>query len=489
MGACITAGPNRALIKSGTCAAGEDGNGPQVTGDGGCIFVMPFCQTYGELDLTIKTIQLHSQKVLSKKGVDVSLHGVAQVRINKAPTNLDRAASQFLGMPPGGVSDVVERTMEGHQRAIIGAMTMEQLYSDRHEFAKQVREVCKEDFQKMGMEVVSYVITDITDDNRYFDSLGVARIEEVKKNAEVGREKYTSEVKINMAMCQAQVKIEQVQREREATEKDQEVQRHIAEYKKDFTVKNTEYQQNIREVENKADYDVNLLKAGYDLQLNKAVAAASAATEIEVRRQNVTLEQENERVMVQKKKVELVEKQGDTKITQEQVAIKEQELEAQLVKPADKKATAQKTIANADAQVKVTLAEADATRIKFEAGASAEATKVQGEAQAEVIEKKGLAEAKAMEAKAAAWAQYTQGAYIDMILQQLPEIADRIAKPLSKTEKIVMISNGGDGSGAQKLTKEITSMIAELPAVAQGLTGIDVREAIANMSSGKRGGL
>merc|ERR1711977_289788 len=83
MGACITAGPNRALVKSGTCAAGEDGNGPQVTGDGGCIFVMPFCQTYGELDLTIKTIQLHSQKVLSKKGVDVSLHGVAQVRINK----------------------------------------------------------------------------------------------------------------------------------------------------------------------------------------------------------------------------------------------------------------------------------------------------------------------------------------------------------------------------------------------------------------------
>merc|ERR1712196_107244 len=114
------------------------------------------------------------------------------------------------------------------------------------------------------------------------------------------------------------------------------------------------------------------------------------------------------------------------------------------------------------------------------------AIKVKGFAQAEVIKQRGEAEADAMKAKAEAWKQYSQGAFIDMILQQLPEIAQQIAQPLSKTEKIVMISNGNDqGSGAQRLTKEITTMVSEVPAVAQSLTGIDIKEAISKMAGGR----
>merc|ERR1711977_201209 len=106
--------------------------------------------------------------------------------------------------------------------------------------------------------------------------------------------------------------------------------------------------------------------------------------------------------------------------------------------------------------------------------------------QAEVIKAKGVCEAEAMTAKAGAWKEYTQGAYIDMIVQQLPEIANQIAQPPAKTEKIVMISNGADGSGAGKLTREITQMVAELPAVAENLTGIDITKAIKDMAH-KRG--
>merc|ERR1712159_706211 len=94
----------------------------------------------------------------------------------------------------------------------------------------------------------------------------------------------------------------------------------------------------------------------------------------------------------------------------------------------------------------------------------------------------GVCEAEAMTQKAGAWKEYTQGAYIDMIVQQLPEIASQIAQPLAKTEKIVMISNGPEGSGAGKLTREITQMVAELPAVAEGLTGIDIKKAISGMA-------
>merc|ERR1711981_860419 len=242
MGQCVTTGPNKALIKSGVCASSE---GPMVIGEGGCIFVLPCCQTYDLLDLTIRTIDLQSNDVLSKKGVKVSLNGVAQVRIHKREDMLKEAAAQFLGMGKDQITDVVTQTMEGHQRAIIGSMTMEALYSDRHEFANQVREVCKEDMLKMGMEVVSYVITDITDKNEYFESLGVARVQEVMKNAAVGKEKYQSEVKINQAMCNSQVEIEKVQREQEANTKQQAAFTWIAEHKKNYKVQDTEFKRQI----------------------------------------------------------------------------------------------------------------------------------------------------------------------------------------------------------------------------------------------------
>lgn len=480
---CITSGPNRALIKSGSCVQGQEGNGPMVIGDGGCICVLPFCQTYGTLDLTIKTVTLESERVLSKKGVNVTLHGVAQVRINKRPEMLSVASAQFLGIPAHEVTGVVERTMEGHQRAIIGAMTMEQLYSDRHEFANQVREVCKEDMLKMGMEVVSYVITIIKDDNNYFESLGVARIQEVIKNAEVGKEKYTSEVQINKAMCNAQVQIEQKAREQEANEKVQAAKTVIAEQTKNFKVKDIEFNRDIETNGQAASFAVSQMKAKFDAEINTLNEIAKAARVIQETKQKAKIEQERQAVVKATKAVEVEEKEGATKVEEVEVKRKEQELKATVEIPATAKKTADTTIAEGQAAVKTKLAEGEASKIQQEADARAHATKVIGTAEAEIIGVKGESEATAMSKKADAWAKYTEGAYVDMILKQLPEIATNIAAPLAKTDKIVMISNGGEGgSGAAKLTKEITSMVAELPEVARGLTGVDIKQVIKKMS-------
>lgn len=183
------------------------------------------------------------------------------------------------------------------------------------------------------------------------------------------------------------------------------------------------------------------------------------------------------------KAVEVEEKEGATKVEEVEVKRKEQELKATVEIPATAKKTADTTIAEGQAAVKTKLAEGEASKIQQEADARAHATKVIGTAEAEIIGVKGESEATAMSKKADAWAKYTEGAYVDMILKQLPEIATNIAAPLAKTDKIVMISNGGEGgSGASKLTKEITSMVAELPEVARGLTGVDIKQVIKKMS-------
>jgi len=376
--------------------------------------------------------------------------------------------------------------MEGHQRAIIGSMTMEALYSDRHEFANQVREVCKEDLLKMGMEVVSYVITDIKDNNEYFTNLGVARTVEVQKNAEVGREKYLSEIKINKAMCNSQVEIEKVSREQEANATQQAKFTLIAEVKTKYQIANLQFQQQITETKQEADRSVIVQQKGYDGEIGTLDVRATKARTIEEQKQQVLIENEKKMVVKAEQDVILERTKGETSVSEQRVLKEEFDQKAAEVVVAQQKGQAKEITAQADKTVITTMAEADAKKVNVESVAHADAIKVKGFAQAEVIKQRGEAEADAMKAKAEAWKQYSQGAFIDMILQQLPEIAQQIAQPLSKTEKIVMISNGNDqGSGAQRLTKEITTMVSEVPAVAQSLTGIDIKEAISKMAGGR----
>jgi flotillin len=75
------------------------------------------------------------------------------------------------------------------------------------------------------------------------------------------------------------------------------------------------------------------------------------------------------------------------------------------------------------------------------------------------------------------------------VLGVLPEIAAAVSAPLAKTDKIVMISGGGNGSGpgAAKITRDVTQVVAELPEVIEALTGLklgDVAKRIPGVTDG-----
>ena len=86
--------------------------------------------------------------------------------------------------------------------------------------------------------------------------------------------------------------------------------------------------------------------------------------------------------------------------------------------------------------------------------------------------------------KADAWKEYGQAALVEQLLQSMPEVASAIAQPLAKTERIAIISTGGNdgsGAGASKVTRDVTNIIAQLPEVIEALTGIDVIGSIKNL--------
>jgi flotillin len=147
-------------------------------------------------------------------------------------------------------------------------------------------------------------------------------------------------------------------------------------------------------------------------------------------------------------------------------------------KPADAERYRIEALANAEKFKLATEAEGQAEASRNIGEGEADANKARGLAQAEVIKAQGYAQADAMEKKAAAWQQYNQAAVIQMVVEKMPEIASAIAAPLAKTDKITIVSTGGETAGASKLTRDITDMIAQLPPTLQALSGVDLQELI-----------
>jgi len=173
-----------------------------------------------------------------------------------------------------------------------------------------------------------------------------------------------------------------------------------------------------------------------------------------------------QQVITESVRVQQVEKEGQVKVQDAEIARREKELIATVLKGAE-----------IERQRIETLAAAEKQRLIAEAEGQASAIRAQGEAEAEIIFKKGEAEAKAMNVKAAAYQEYNQAAVIDKLITGLPEIVKALAAPLANVDKITIVSTGnGDTAGMNKITGDITKMAAQVPALFETLSGMPLAE-------------
>ena len=113
----------------------------------------------------------------------------------------------------------------------------------------------------------------------------------------------------------------------------------------------------------------------------------------------------------------------------------------------------------------------------MEAEGRAAAIRAQGEAEAEIILKKGEAEAKAMNVNAEAFQEYNQAALVDKLLTNMPDVVRALAAPLANVDKITIVSTGnGDGAGMSKVTGDLNKMAAQIPALFETLSGMQMSE-------------
>ena len=425
------AGPHEALIIYGT------GSEARIVKGSGTI-IWPMLQTCKELSLELMSFDVAPQQSLyTQQGVAVTVEAVAQIKVKSDPISIRTAAEQFLTKRPEQREGLIRLVMEGHLRGIIGQLTVEQIVKEPEMVADRMRSTNASDMAKMGLEVISFTIKEVRDKNEYITNMGRPDIARIRRDAEVATAEAERDIAIKRAeatrasaVAKAQADQERVFAETASLAKQAEAER-----------------------------DLDIKKASFLEMTKKAQATADKAYEIET---NVMQQQ----VVAESVKVMQIEREAQVKVQQAEIARREFELIATVLKPAEIERQRIETIANAERQRLISEAEGRASSIR-----------AQGEAEAEIIFKKGESEAKAMNVKAEAFQEYNQAAVLDKLITGLPEVVRALSEPLSKVDKVTIVSTGnGDAAGAYKLTGDITKIAAQVPALFEALSGTQVSE-------------
>jgi flotillin len=453
--------PNAVMVVFGRgYGKGEERRGFRIIKGGGSV-VWPVVEEAKFLSLELMTINVEVHNVYTMQGVPVNVDGVAQVKIGGDDAYIYTAAEQLLGKTDEEIHDVALQTLAGHLRAILGMLTVEQIYSDRDAFAQKVQQLAADDMASIGLQIVSFTIKDIDDEKGYLESLGRKRTAEVIRDAQIGE-----------ALAQRQSREAVAEANRQARSAEVLAETQVAEAEKE---------RNIRVADYKAESDRKRAEAelAYDLQYQKTQQAVS----------------------VEQGQVEVVKRQKQTEVAEQEALRAEKELDAKVKKPADAERYRLVALAEAEKSRLQTVAagEAEASRLRGEGEAAAETAR--GFAGAKVAEARGRAEAEASRAQLLAKAEgeralaEARSAQDEINLRQLAvekiidarvQVAQAVAHSLvgiGANMKVVQFSNGGGNQGGDNALINTLMQIPELTAIlnakTEALTGHDVATVLA----------
>jgi flotillin len=424
------AGPHEALVVYGV-------RGPRVIKGHGAM-ILPMVESCRELSLELMSFDVAPQQDLyTKQGVAVTVEAVAQIKVKSDPESILTAAEQFLTKTDQEREALIRLVMEGHLRGIIGQLTVEEIVKQPEMVSDRMRSTCADDMNKMGLEVISFTIKEVRDKNEYITNMGRPDVARIKRDADVAAAEADRDTAIKRALAQREAAVAKAQADQERVMAETASMAKQAEAQRDLEVKKAQYLEVTKKQQAQAD-------KSYEIQTN-------------IMQQQVIAEQV---------KVQQIEKEQQVKVQEAEILRREKELIATVLKQAE-----------IERQRISTLAEAEKQRLQLEAEGHAASIRQQGEAEAEIIFKKGEAEAKAMNVKAEAYQEYNQAAVVDKLITGLPEVVRAMASPLSKVDKITVVSTGnGHSTGMNKITGDLAEMAAQVPALFETLSGMKMAE-------------
>jgi uncharacterized membrane protein YqiK len=261
-------------------------------------FVLPLFRKARYLTLAMCESEV-AETCVTKQGISLNVRSVIAFKVGNDDESIVNAGQRFLS-DQDQMSTLTGRIFAGHLRSIIGSMTVEEIVTERQKLASEVLDGSKAEMVKIGLTVDSLQIQSIDDMNSgYIDAMAAP----------------------HNAAIQRQAQIAQAQATQAAAEAQQEALRKQAEYARQTAVVQAQYKAEIDQAQAKAAQTGPLTQAQVQMEVINAQA-------------------------------ELARRQAE---------LRERQLVAEVVKPAEAEAEKVRILAKADAERMTILAEAAAS--------------------------------------------------------------------------------------------------------------------------------
>ena len=382
----------------------------------------------GQISVDIKT----DSYIPTNDFINVKVDAIAKVRIDTSPEGMLKAERNFLNKEPSDIALELQDSLQGNMREIIGTLDLKTINTDRDSFSDQVMAKASKDMEKLGIEILSCNIQNVTDENGLINDLGMDNTSKIKKDAQIARAEADRDVAIAKALADKAANDARVAAETEIAKRNNELAIKQAELK---------------------------------LESDRKIAMADAAYEIQKQEQEKTIQTATVNAQIAK-----AEREAELK--QKEVEIRQQELTATIEKQAD----ADRYALEQKAEASMIQLKKDAEARRYIAQMEAEAIEAKGKAEAEAIRLKGVAEAQAMEKKAEAYQKYNGAAMAEMMIRIMPQLAAEIAKPISAIDKVTIYEGSNSEGGISRVSGNMPVIMKQVFDTMSEATGVDIRE-------------
>jgi flotillin len=443
-----------------------------LVGTGG--FKIPIIERLDKVFLGQTTVDVKtSMPVPTHNFIDVMVDAVCKVRVMPTPEGTRLAAKNFLNMTSHEIASSIKDSLEGNMREVIGSIDLEDLVTDRDQFSDQIQKKAATDMAKLGLEILSCNIQNITDQKGLINDLGADNTYKIKKDAAINKANAEKEIAIAESDAKKAANDVRVKNDTEIAERNNELAIKQADLKRVADAKQAE-----------ADAAYEIQKQEQQKTVNERTVDAQIA---KTKREQI-LADEQVKVTENKLRAEVNAKADAAKYNTEVDATArkfkmETDAQAELER---QKREAEAKAYMAEQEAKAVKAKADAAKyaalqeaagIEAKGKAEAAATQAKLAAEAEGIRAKGDAEAEAMDKKSEAFKK-SEFARLEMVLEMqktvLPQVAQSVAEPMSQIKDVRIYGN--TGAEIQGISQNVPAVMQRTFDIVKETTGVDLAD-------------
>lgn len=202
---------------------------------------IPFLQRVDKLELKMISVDVKTKEsVPTNEYINVNIDSAVKIKVGSSKEMLEKAASNFLNKNEDYIRNSVGDVLEGNVREIIGQMRLEDIVQDRKMFAEKVQENAAPDMARMGLEIVSFNVQNVTDEGNVIENLGIDRVVSISKSAQISRAESERDIAVAKANATKQANDARIEAETAIAERNNELEIKKQELKRSADVKKAE---------------------------------------------------------------------------------------------------------------------------------------------------------------------------------------------------------------------------------------------------------